>query len=498
MDDHIRIREEAGEDFEKTWKKESKKVQGKSSFSLPSKKGKRHLISSYVMKAEDILLDMGFSQVCVSPIWDEEHVKNQYGPEAPAILDRLYYLATLPRPDIAISQDIQEKIQERTPVSMNELQSICRDYKRGVIDSGELIETFVQRLAISTEDALFILSLFPQLEHLVPRPTSKTLISHFTTAWFPTLASIREEPPVCLYTSGWRFRREQREDSSHLRAHYNLSFVIMGDIQIEDGKDIVKAFFSRLGMDVDFRLKENQPSYYAYDTNYEVFWKGMEVADIGMFSPVALANYTITYPVFNAGPGLGRIIMLKEGIEDIRQVHFPELYGKLYTDEDISESLYLVEQAQNRSLVEAIVETARTHKDEPSPCAISVVENEKWKIALIEKEKNTRLIGPAAFNELYAYQGSIFGIPLSSQKKSIQHIVQEGVPSHISYLEAFTHHVVSRIEKGERGEFRAGMINRLSDINVDLPTHIREFIRSQGKIDVRAPMFTTISVTSKD
>ncbi|MBU7042953.1 MAG: glycine--tRNA ligase subunit alpha [Theionarchaea archaeon] len=495
MDDYRRIREEARKDFEKTWKKESEKVQGRGNFTFSGKKGRRHLLSFYVMEAEDILLNMGFSEVQVSPIWDESHVRKQYGPEAPAILDRLYYLATLPRPDIAISQDIQETIQDRTSVSMDDLQTIFRDYKRGVIDSGELIETFVQRLSISTEDALFILSLFPQLEHLIPEATSKTLISHFTTAWFPTLAAIHEEPPVCLYTSGWRFRREQREDASHLRAHYNLSFVVMGDIQIEDGKDMVKEFFSRLGMDVTFTLKENQPSYYAYNTNYEVFYRGMEVADMGMFSPVALANYHIPYPVFNVGPGLGRIIMLKEGIEDIRQVHFPEFYGKQYADEEICDSLYIIKEAHNQSLVKALVETAHHYKDEPSPCSVPVYDGDHYRITLIEKEENTRLIGPAAFNELYVYEGSIYGVPASSKKKSIQTILEKGVPSHLSYLEAFAQAVVHAIEEGERGEFRIGMVNRLSDINVDIPTHIREYIRSQGKIDVRGPMFTTVSIT---
>jgi O-phosphoseryl-tRNA synthetase len=493
--DELTSMREAGKDFEKTWKEESRRVHGRADFSLPERQGKRHPLSSYLMQAEEILLDMGFSQVFLKPIWDEEHVRKQYGPEAPAILDRLYYLASLPRPDIAISQDIQEKITRRIQISINDLQTIFRDYKLGAIDSGELIETFVKRLGITTEDALFILSAFPQLEHLIPEATSKTLISHFTTAWFPTLASIHQEPPVCLFTSGWRYRREQREDPSHLRAHYNLSFVIMGDIKIEDGKDIVREFFSRWGMDVTFQLKENQPSYYAYDTNYEVFWKGMEVADIGMFSPVALASYTIPYPVFNAGPGLGRIVMLKEGMGDIRQVHFPELYGKSYSDEEISESIYIIEKAHDRSVVEKIMETAQRYRDEPSPCSVTVFEDDAIRIELVEREENTRLIGPAAFNELYVYQGSIYGVPNQSRKKSIQTILENGTPSHLGYLEAFANFVVSRVEKGETGEFQAGMINRLSDINMDIPSHIRDYIRSKGKIDVRGPMFTTISVT---
>lgn len=479
-------------DFERVWKGESTKVYGKKGFSLPEKKGKRHVLSKYLAKCEEILLDMGFDQVVLKPVWDEKHVKTQYGPEAPAILDRLYYLASLPRPDIAIQQDVQDTILDRVDMDIEELKRIFREYKRGSIDSGELIETFVQRLHISTGDALYILSLFPELEEIKPDPTSKTLISHFTTAWFPTLASLKREPPVLLYTSGWRFRREQREDASHLRAHYNLSFVVMGDLGIEDGIEIVREFFKRLDMDVTFELKENQPSYYAYNTNYEAFWKGMEVADIGMFSPVALAAYGIEYPVFNAGPGLGRIAMLKEGFQDLRQVHFPELYGRQYTDEEIVESVEMVKRAENQELVKKIVETAHTYKDAESPCRFTVYEDSRLRIELVEEEENTALIGPAGFNEIYVYKGSIYGVPTTSKNKKIKRILENGVTSHVSYMDAFVNVVVSSLEKGV---YRVGMVKRLSDVNLEIPDHVREFIRAQGKIDVRGPMFTTIVIS---
>jgi O-phosphoseryl-tRNA synthetase len=490
--DNESIRKRAQKDFEGTWKTESSAFYGRKGFSLPGRKGKRHVLSTYLLKAEDILLDMGFDQVILKPIWDEAHVHQQYGPEAPAILDRLYYLASLPRPDIAISQKKQERIAGRVLVDIEVLQQIFRDYKMGSIDSGELIETFVQRLDISTEDALYVLSVFPELEEIKPESTSKTLISHFTTAWFPTLSSVKREPPVMLYTSGWRFRREQKEDASHLRAHYNLSFVVMGDLGIEDGMDIVKKFFTWLDMDVTFNLKENQPSYYAYNTNYEVFWKGMEVADIGMFSPVALAYYNIPYPVFNAGPGLGRIAMLKEGAKDLRQVHFPELYGKEYTDTEILESIRLTKKAEPQVIVQNIVETARTFKDEKSPCRFTAYEDTTTKIEVIEQEEHTKLIGPAGFNEIYVYKGSIYSVPPQSDNKKIKKILENGVTNHMSCMEAFANLVVSSLEKGE---YRIGMVKGLSSINLEIPDHIREFIRAQGRIDVRGPMFTTIVIS---
>lgn len=478
--------------FEDSWKEESAHYYGRKGFTLPEKKGKRHVLSTYGLRCEEILLDMGFDQVFLKPIWEEKHIRMQYGPEAPAILDRLYYLASLPRPDIAVPGEKLERIAARVDVPTEALKQIFREYKLGSIDSGELIETFVQKLKITTEDALYVLSLFPELEAIQPEPTSKTLISHFTTAWFPTLASVKQEPPVLLFTSGWRFRREQREGPRHLRAHYNLSFVVMGDLGIEDGMDILKEFFSRLGMDINFVLKENQPSYYAYNTNYEVFHRNMEIADIGMFSPLALKNYKIPYPVFNAGPGLGRIAMLKEGLSDLRQVHFPELYGRQYTDEDILESVDVVRRARNDELVNLIVSTARKYKDEKSPCRCTVYEDAKIKIELVEEEENTKLIGPAGFNEIYVYNGSIYGVPPPSGIEKLKPILEKGVTAHLTYMEAFAHSVVSTLSKGT---YRVGMVKSLSDINVDIPDEVRDFIRSKGRIDVRGPMFTTIVVS---
>lgn len=492
MDNIERIKKNGRKDFENIWKKESLKFHGNRGFSLPEKKGKRHILFTCLLACEEILLDMGFDQVFLKPIWDEKHVKMQYGPEAPAILDRLFYLASLPRPDIAISHDVQDRILKKIDINIDTLKQIFRDYKMGAIDSGELIEVFVQKLKISTEDALSILSLFPELETMRPITTSKTLISHFTTAWFPTLASLNREPPVLMYASGWRFRREQREDSRHLRAHFNLSFVVMGDLGIEDGMKIVNEFFRRLNMEVTFTLKENQPSYYAYDTNYEVFFKGMEVADIGMFSPVALANYNIKYPVFNAGLGLGRICMLWEGLEDLRQVHFPELYGRQYTDEDILESIQMIRKAENQELVREIVETARKNKDSRSPCRVTVHEDSNLKIELVEEEENTSLIGPAGLDEVYVYDGSIYGVPVKSENPGMQKILEKGVTYHMSYMEAFANFVISSLEEGT---YRVGMVRKLSDINLDIHEDIRKFIRSHGKIDIRGPMFATIVIS---
>ena len=55
-------------------------------------------------------LNLGFNEA-VNPVFiEEDHIYKQFGPEAPAVLDRCFYTAGLPRPDIVIGMDKIEKI----------------------------------------------------------------------------------------------------------------------------------------------------------------------------------------------------------------------------------------------------------------------------------------------------------------------------------------------------------------------------------------------------
>lgn len=54
-------------------------------------------------------LQLGFDEI-INPLFiEEDHIYKQFGPEAPAVLDRCFYLAGLPRPDIGLGMD---KIQK--------------------------------------------------------------------------------------------------------------------------------------------------------------------------------------------------------------------------------------------------------------------------------------------------------------------------------------------------------------------------------------------------
>ena len=99
----------AEKDFEKAWKL-SKKTLKEPHHDLQYPRlyyryGKSHPLYDTIFKLREAYLKLGFDEV-VNPVFiNEDEVYKQFGPEAPAILDRCFYLAGLPRPDIGIEKD---------------------------------------------------------------------------------------------------------------------------------------------------------------------------------------------------------------------------------------------------------------------------------------------------------------------------------------------------------------------------------------------------------
>ena len=48
----------------------------------------------------------------------------------------------------------------------------------------------------------------------------------------------------------------------------------------------------------------------------------VKIRDQGLYSPVALANYGIEYPVFNVGFGVERIAMILHDETDVRKISY--------------------------------------------------------------------------------------------------------------------------------------------------------------------------------
>jgi O-phosphoseryl-tRNA synthetase len=489
------IKSKAKSNFTDAWIATAKLIPTGTEISLP-KKGKPHLVRELIQKSRQILLNLGFDEVENLTMLPDSDVVKQYGPEARVILDRAFYLAELPRPDIGLSaRKIAQLKKIAEEIDIERLQTILRNYKKGEIEADNLIEELIAGLGITDYQATELLDkVFPEMKELQPLPSSKTLRSHMTATWFHTLAALQDKAsfPVALFSVGPRYRNEQREDARHLRVHHSASIVVMDpEMSLDAGRAVTRDIMQQYGFsDVKFETKVATSKYYAPGQEQEVFVKHkgnwLEIADIGMYSPVALANFDIKYPVFNAGFGIERLGMLLYKIDDVRKLAYPQFTVVEYSDEEIAKSISYIaspQTARGQEIARAIEETARKHKDEIAPCEFLAWKDKSIEVKVVEKEAGKRLIGPAGFNEICVADGSIYS-----------DVVPSGIHTGINYMYAIAIGAAAAIENSNDNlTYQVKGIRHLSDLNLQIPEAVRQHIEGQQKkIKVGGAVFVAI------
>lgn len=479
-------------------------------------KGNSHPIHDIIQETRRVFLDLGFDEVENQIFIPEDDIYKQYGSEAPVILDRCYYLAGLPRPDIGLGKKQEEAIKGIKPeFDFDEFTRILREYREGSIEGDDLAEGMVERLNLGMNEALSIIDLIPEFRSITPVASTITLRSHMTAAWFPTLAAMQDnhELPLRLFSIGLRFRREQKVDSTHLRVHYGASCVVMDkDFNLEEGKRLSAEILTRLGFGKNrFVRKKATSNYYEKSTEFEVYSKRTEIADCGMYSKVSLSNYGIKHPVFNLGFGLERMLMIRLNREDIREIIYPQFYSVLeLSDEEISQQVEInikPRTDEGKRLVKLLVRDAKRYADEGSPCEFRVYSGgflgRKVDVRLVERESGTKLLGPAALNDIYVYDGSIYGVPKKPERldKKLGVIKDDGTPAGFSYLDAVMNLFAAKIEAlisedKDGGFFQIKMAKTPADVNIVVGEVARRFINSRNKgISIKGPVFTALEVT---
>ena len=185
-------------DFEKAWAETAqtlKKPHHDNEYPrIHLKTGQSHMLYDTIWELRQAYLKLGFNET-VNPVFvEEEDIYKQFGPEAPAVLDRCFYLAGLPRPDIGIGMDKIEVIEE-VGVQLNEdkiqaLKDVFRRYKKGDESGDDLVHDVSVALDIKDALGLRILeNVFPELRELKPVPGRTTLqISYdFGLVFNPTI-----------------------------------------------------------------------------------------------------------------------------------------------------------------------------------------------------------------------------------------------------------------------------------------------------------------------
>jgi O-phosphoseryl-tRNA synthetase len=508
--------------FESVWSQSPSFLQKstRDSKSKPKNPGSPHPVFSLIQKFRETFLAFGFDEIRNPIIIDEDEVYKQYGPEAAVILDRCFYLAALPRPDIGLSQskidDMEDLGISWTIEKKTALQAALRDYKKGEVDSDDFVEKLSEALEISDDKATVVISkVFPEFSRLKPISSSLTLRSHMTSAWFLTLQALvnRLELPIKLFSVDIRFRREQREDPTHIRAHYSASCVVMNErINVDEGENITRALLKPIGFkDFRFVKKKVTSKYYVPGTEFEGFLynpnlkKWIEISNYGLYSIIALAKYKLEYPVLNVGIGVERVAMALHKQKDIRQITYPQFHSEWFlTDEALSKTIEIdlkPKSSEGMILQKTIESKANRYANEDSPCEFLIWEGsilgKKVKVYLYETDVGKKLLGPASFNEIYVLDGNILGVP--REKNAFPSIVPEarekGVSIGISYLKAVASLAAAKIEEAVQSgqgkiNLRVRMAKHPSNINIKIAESSRKYITGRNKkIEVTGPVF---------
>ncbi len=528
--DPYRYRELARRDFEAAWEEGKKVIEIRDPNRVYPRMGyehgKEHPLFTTIQMLRRAYLSMGFSEVVNPIIVEDVHVRKQFGREALAVLDRCFYLASLPKPNVGLSSEKIAQIEEIIGRSIGgrerDLQEVFHRYKKGEIDGDDLSYEIARVLGVDDITAVKILDeVFPEFKELKPIPSTLTLRSHMTTGWFITLSRVADKLPlpIKLFSIDRCFRKEQGEDATRLYTYFSASCVVVDEnVGVDEGKAVAEALLRQFGFEkFRFRKDEKRSKYYIPDTQTEVYafhpklvgsstkysdgW--IEIATFGVYSPAALAEYDIEYPVMNLGLGVERLAMILHDYDDVRKMVYPQLYGKIeLKDVDIARGIKIKEvpvTLEGLKMAQKIAEIADQNALAPSPCRFLAYSGKlmdrEIEVYVVEEESNTKLCGPAYANEVVVYEGSIYGIPRTEKWK--KHF-EEGISTGMRYIDAFAYLAAKKIEEaalcGREGEtVRVRVVESLSDINLSIQENVRRYIMWKGgRIDVRGPMFVTV------
>ena len=481
------------------------------------------MLFNTIWELRQAYLKLGFDET-VNPLFvEEDDIYRQFGPEAPAVLDRCFYLAGLPRPDIGIGMDKIEVIEE-IGVQLNEdkiqgLKDIFRRYKKGDESGDDLVHDVSVALDVDDSLGLRILeNVFPELRELQPVPGRTTLRSHMTSGWFLTLKSLHNKGklPIKLFSIDRCFRREQREDLSHLMTYHSASCVWADEeVSLDMGMAVSESVLEHFGFEkFKFVPDEKKSKYYIPGTQTEVYGyhpklkEWVEVATFGIYSPIALSHYGIDKEVMNLGVGAERIAMILHNQADVREMVYPQTYGKWrLSDRDLATMLrinYYPFSSEGRTLMDNLLTTCRERGNTPSPCEFVAFEGDflgkNIKVKVIEPEDGTRLLGPAAWNIIYIFDGNIIGVPEKSVNDELSLMaIENGIPTGIRYMEGVTAYAAYKIEEMivsgvQEMNLRTTLSKSISDVNLKLDKVALNYITGHNKvIDLRGPVFCTIS-----
>ncbi|OGS48471.1 MAG: hypothetical protein A3K68_08000 [Euryarchaeota archaeon RBG_16_68_13] len=254
--------------------------------------GKRHVLGAYIERIRRIFLSMGFTEIrgdFVQPaFWSFDALFQPQDHPARDQLDTFYLSrpATMPLP----GEEVVRKVADAHEMGGGTGSTGWR-YRW---DRGEA-------------------------ERAVLRPhTTPVTLKHL---------SEHRDPPQKAFILGRNFRRDAI-DWKHLPEFHQIEGVVMEEgASLATLMGVIEEFYHRLG----FTRIKFRPGYFPY-TEPSMEPEGqlpdgrwVELGGSGLFRPEVTRPLGIGAPVIAWGLGLERLIMVLEGLSDIRQLYFSDL-----------------------------------------------------------------------------------------------------------------------------------------------------------------------------
>ncbi|MBM3309539.1 MAG: hypothetical protein FJY77_04725 [Candidatus Altiarchaeales archaeon] len=182
------------------------------------------------------------------------------------------------------------------------------------------------------------------------------------------------------------------------------------------------------------------------------------------------------------------------------------------TDQELAERVSIELKpgsGEGKRLAEALKKTALEYGSVKSPCSYTAYEGtlagKKIKVDVVEKEANTFLLGPAALNDVYVYDGSVYGLPkdTSKLKSDVSKVMKKGLKLDFGFIDSISNYFAAEVEKQVKAGQKEGLIQikmakTPGEVNISIDDTARRFILSKNKqISIKGPVFTAVEYKVK-
>ncbi len=249
--------------------------------------GKRHIINLYIEKARKIFLEMGFKEI------DGTLVESSFWN-----FDALFQPQDHPARDMADTFFLKDPSEATLP---KEFINKVKD----VHEHGGYGSTGWR---------------YKWKECIAKKVIMRTHTTAVSARYLP-----KSSPPEKIFSIGKVFRNETI-DYKHLPEFTQIEgIVISKDVNFRNLLGYLKEFYKRMGFErIRFR-----PGYFPYtevSVEPEVYFKDrdewIELGGAGIFRPEVTRPLGVNVPVLAWGLGLERLVMLKTGLNDIRNFYY--------------------------------------------------------------------------------------------------------------------------------------------------------------------------------